>query len=57
MIKLKFYEDIYSKIKGRETEIDLDSYILNKQDYIDIAEQLELDFLFYIRQHSIRQKA
>ena len=42
--KVKVYEDIYSKIKGRETEIDLDSYILNKQDYIDIAEQLELDF-------------
>ena len=42
--KVKVYEDIYSKIKDRETEIDLDNYILNKQDYIDIAEQLELDF-------------
>ena len=42
--KVKVYEDMYSKIKGRETEIDLDNYILNKQDYIDIAEQLELDF-------------
>ena len=46
--KVKVYEDMYSKIKGRETEIDLDSYILNKQDYIDITEQLELDFYYIL---------
>ena len=46
--KEKVYEDISKLISNKETDIDLDKYSLNKQSYLEIAEQLELDYYYII---------
>lgn len=46
--KEKVYDDISKLILNKETEIDLDKYSLNKQSYLEIAEQLELDYYYII---------
>lgn len=46
--KKQVYEDIYQQLKARKTEVDLWNYSLSKADFIEIVEQLELDFYYII---------
>jgi lipoprotein len=54
--KLKVYEDLSNQLNNKATEVDLSKYSLDKQSFVDVAEQLELDYYYIIDSITLDRK-